>query len=508
MSSIEIRQAQPNELYDLRMEVLIRGTTRNSPQFPGDEDPRAIHLGAFENGLNVGCASFIPSVYEGEPAWQLRGMATHPTYRGKGIGKQLLAFAEENLPSTSSHLWWCNARTGAVGFYRQQNWVVVSGEYRIEGVGPHYRMVRHLLQTSEDFPSIPYQPKDPQDYNPPIGLIGCGGITVQHLRAYRGAGYQVVALCDLDEARALQRRDEFYPEAKVYTDYRDVLARKDIEVVDVTPHPEERVPIVRESLLAGKHVLSQKPFVLDLDIGAELVALADRQGLKLAVNQNGRWAPHNAYLQEVVRRGLIGEVQSACFTCCWDHNWTAGTRFDQVHHLILYDFMIHWFDLAACVFGHRQARRVMATTTHAPNQASIPPLLGSALVEYENAQALFCFDGNTRCGKLDQAIIAGSQGLIQCSGPDLNEHQVKVFIGEMELTPVLEGHWFPEGFHGTMGELLCAIEEDREPTHSARNNLRGLALCFAAVGSADEGRIMIPGEVRRIRPATGKSSTE
>jgi hypothetical protein len=44
----------------------------------------------------------------------------------------------------------------------------------------------------------------------------------------------------------------------------------------------------------------------------------------------------------------------------------------------------------------------------------------------------------------------------------------------------LEGVWFPDGFHGAMAELLCAFEERREPEHSARNNLRSLALCFAA----------------------------
>ena len=39
-------------------------------------------------------------------------------------------------------------------------------------------------------------------------------------------------------------------------------------------------------------------------------------------------------------------------------------------------------------------------------------------------------------------------------------------------SPALKGDWFPDGFHGTMGELLCAIEEDREPINSARENLQ------------------------------------
>jgi hypothetical protein len=50
-----------------------------------------------------------------------------------------------------------------------------------------------------------------------------------------------------------------------------------------------------------------------------------------------------------------------------------------------------------------------------------------------------------------------------------------------------------------MAELLCAIEENREPSNSAENNLNSLALCFAAVESAETGKPQIPGKVRRIQ---------
>jgi len=53
-------------------------------------------------------------------------------------------------------------------------------------------------------------------------------------------------------------------------------------------------------------------------------------------------------------------------------------------------------------------------------------------------------------------------------------------------------------FHGVMAELLCAVEEEREPSHSAAQNLGSLALCFAALESANTGRVVRPGEVRRL----------
>src|SRR5437588_2885090 len=81
-------------------------------------------------------------------------------------------------------------------------------------------------------PRLPYKPIDPKRYNPPIGLIACGGITQSHLKAYKSAGYNIVALCDVHEERAKARQKDFYPDAEVYADYRDVLKRDDVEVVD------------------------------------------------------------------------------------------------------------------------------------------------------------------------------------------------------------------------------------------------------------------------------------
>jgi hypothetical protein len=62
----------------------------------------------------------------------------------------------------------------------------------------------------------------------------------------------------------------------------------------------------------------------------------------------------------------------------------------------------------------------------------------------------------------------------------------------------LEGTWFTSGFQGAMGELLCAIEDGREPTNGARENLDSLALCFAALASADTGTPTVPGRVTRV----------
>ena len=160
-------------------------------------------------------------------------------------------------------------------------------------------------------PALAYRPPSPRAYRPGIALIGCGGISEFHLRAYRDMGLEVVALCDREIARAEKRRTEFFPAATVTDDFRTVLARADVEVVDVALHPGPRITVIEEALRKGKHVLSQKPFVLDLAEGERLAALAAARGVKLAVNQNGRWAPHLSYLATAVRAGVSSASRSA-----------------------------------------------------------------------------------------------------------------------------------------------------------------------------------------------------
>src|SRR5471030_2074732 len=122
-------------------------------------------------------------------------------------------------------------------------------------------MSKPKSEATSKAPMVAYLPIDPKSYRPKIALIGCGGITEAHLKAYRAAGYEVAAFCDVFPEKAEKRRADFYPNAAVFTDCRYALDLKDIEVVDVATHPDDRVEVIEHALLSNKHVLSQKPFV-------------------------------------------------------------------------------------------------------------------------------------------------------------------------------------------------------------------------------------------------------
>lgn len=336
-------------------------------------------------------------------------------------------------------------------------------------------------------PRLPYRPPSPKSYSPRIALIGAGGIAPAHLDAYRTAGFDVAAICNPTVSKAEKLRDEYFPQALSTDDFDALLNDSSIEVFDITPHPEQRVPLVERAMQSGKHVLSQKPFAEDMDTAERLVALADECRVKLAVNQNGRWSPHMAYMREAVRSGLIGDLISCHTSVHWDHSWIKGTPFDSMNDLILFDFAIHWFDFLASLAGDR-LQSVSAMSTAAPRQKARPPLLAQVLVGLDQGQASLIFDAATMHGHQDTTYISGTLGSLSSRGPDLGQQQVTLSTANGTARPDLAGTWFNDGFRGAMGELLCAIEENREPLNSAAGNLKSLELTFAALASARSGQ--------------------
>lgn len=143
---LELRRAEVEELIDLRHEVLRHGLPRASAIFDGDEQPTTRHYGAFAGKAAVGCATLMLNRWEGEPAWQVRGMATDARFRGRGLGAALLRMAEAEVDADVPpvRLLWCNARVPAARFYQKLGWVVRSEPFDIPTAGPHVRMTRRL----------------------------------------------------------------------------------------------------------------------------------------------------------------------------------------------------------------------------------------------------------------------------------------------------------------------------------------------------------------------------
>lgn len=138
-----------SETWNLRHRVL-RPLPANAAEcaFPGDEDPGTFHLGAFLDGKLVGIATFMQEPFAKAPEARLpvrlRGMASDPDFRRRGIGRALVQEGERKLTAKGSNLLWFNAREVAFPFYEALGYVYASEMFDIPGVGPHRVMFKPL----------------------------------------------------------------------------------------------------------------------------------------------------------------------------------------------------------------------------------------------------------------------------------------------------------------------------------------------------------------------------
>jgi predicted dehydrogenase len=154
--------------------------------------------------------------------------------------------------------------------------------------------------------------------------------------------------------------------------------------------------------------------------------------------------------------------------------------------------------MVRCLLPGKKALRVFASRARVPGQMIMPALLGQSLIEFEEGQASLAFDASVGVSPWDTSFVTGTDGNLTSVGVDINAQVVTLQRREGSYQPPLTGCWFPDGFQGTMVELLHSIEQRRPPQHSAADNLKSLELCFAAVASAETGQSVRPGEIRRL----------
>lgn len=343
----------------------------------------------------------------------------------------------------------------------------------------------------------PYVPAQPLG----IAIVGTGAIVRSaHLPAYRKYGLPIVGAYDIQPASTEGLCEEFGV-GRIYRSLEELLDDRQVEVVDVATRPEDRAPVIRAVLAKGKHVLAQKPVATSLEEARDLSSLAARAGLKLAVNQNGRWAPPWRVATQLIRKGVIGQVLSITHVYDMSIAWSMSRHFDDMAHFLIYDYSVHFFDITRCWLEGKRPRTVRARDFRVPDQpaeARTPWSMWAEIWCDDGTSALIRGYGGSATGRYGHPFwIHGSLGTIRGSvlgqdGVELHTASGKGREARSSAAAVgmvhrytLEGNWFPDGFAGTMGELLRAIETGTEPENSLDHNLLSLELTLAAVASAE-----------------------
>ncbi len=342
-----------------------------------------------------------------------------------------------------------------------------------------------------------------------IGILGSGFIVNDcHLVAYRKAGFHPVAIASRsrEHAAAVATRHRV---PTVYDSHERLLDDPSIEVLDIAVPPNAQLDLIQKACARKtvKGILAQKPLGINYAEAVEAVNVCQAAGITLAVNQNMRYDQSVRAAKTLLENGTIGEpvfatieMRAVPHWMDWhkDLGWLT-LRIMSIHHL---DTFRYWFgDPEGIYCSVRTDPRT--TFEHADG-------ICTYILEYKSGLRCVGID-DTWAGPVKEGApnenyvrwrIEGTNGLAigdigWCKDPYTTPSTIRYTSTGMRTfeSPTWTESWFPDGFIGTMAQLLIALETNTEPAISGSDNLKTMALVEAAYLSAAQSRSVEPGAV-------------
>ncbi len=338
-----------------------------------------------------------------------------------------------------------------------------------------------------------------------VGAIGTGFIMRDvHLVAYSNIGLPVHSIWGprRTEAEAVARLRGI---PNVFDTWQELVADPSLEILDIAVPPHAQPEIIRAAAAQSNHIrgiLAQKPLAMSYRDALDCVEICERAGVTLAVNQNMRYDQSIRALKTLLDRGDLGEPVLATIEMRAIPHWQKWI--EQYDGLTLAVMSIHHLDCFRYLFG--DPRSVYASSRKDP-RTKFEHRDGIVLyiLEYDNGFRASAWDdvwgGPAREGAASDLYIKwrveGTEGLAQGTigwpgypnaVPSTLEYATAKQPG-VWIRPQWSEVWFPDAFQGTMGDLLDAVAEGREPrVTAARDNLGTMALVEACYRSLDEHR--------------------
>jgi len=189
-----------------------------------------------------------------------------------------------------------------------------------------------------------------------VGVIGTGFIGPAHIEALRRLGISVAAIAGHGAERTAEKARQLHiPQS--YGSAEQMLADQSINVVHITSPNHLHFPHAKAALLAGKHVVCEKPLAMNTTESGELVKLAKERNLVNAVNFNIRYYPLSHHARAMVKNGELGDVfiVHGAYLQDWlllptDWNWRLEPELGGEMRAVA-DIGSHWIDLTTFITG-------------------------------------------------------------------------------------------------------------------------------------------------------------
>lgn len=332
-----------------------------------------------------------------------------------------------------------------------------------------------------------------------FGLIGYGAWGCHHARAIaQTPEAELTAICvRSDEGR--QQAAAEHPAARLYADYREMLAKETFDAVDVVLPSDLHFEVAQAVLDSGRHLLLEKPMALRLDHCSELVALANSKNRLLAVGHELRHSSLWGKVKQLVDAGAIGEPLYAMIEL-WRRPYRLGSggwRYDihRVGNWVLEE-PIHFFDLARWYFsGVGEPVSVFAAANG--KQPDHPELHDnfSAIVNFPRGRYAVISQTLAAWEHHQTAKITGTSGALwaQWSGAMDRTFEptfsLKLLSGErLSEVPIEKNSGEVYELVDEIAAFARSVRDGAPPACSGEDGRYSVAMCLKAQQSIEAGR--------------------
>jgi UDP-N-acetyl-2-amino-2-deoxyglucuronate dehydrogenase len=320
-----------------------------------------------------------------------------------------------------------------------------------------------------------------------FGIVGCGFIAEKHVKALEQiANARLVAACDSDQKRVVSFSEKYGVTS--YDNYDEFLKDPGVEAVIICTPSGSHGAMGEKAAYAGKHILLEKPFVLDPSQGKNLVELCKSKGVKLGVVHPNREKAVVRALSEAINGGWFGKITHASAVLRWNRtpeyfnsaSW-RGTR--ELDGGMLFNQAIHNIDLLNWLFGPvDEVFAFGATQLHNIEYEDVCvcalKLKSGALGMIEAAITLYPEN-------LEESIaVFGSQGTAVLGGKSLSRIQEWKFSRFSEAEAKMQAEQLnnvsdPAGHKEIIEDFIKAITRNQEPHVSGEEAMKVLNLINA-----------------------------
>jgi predicted dehydrogenase len=328
-------------------------------------------------------------------------------------------------------------------------------------------------------------------------LAGCGSMSRGWLSAVAEHPLlkdrvQIVGLVDLHRPTAEARASEFgLSDAVISTDLDQVLAQTKPDLLFDVVVPSARADVVAIGLRHGCHVLSEKPMASTLEAGQRMIAQASAAGRIHAVVQNRRFVAGVRRIRRLLESGALGDLTA--LHCDFFVGAHFGGFREEMENVLLLDMAIHTLDAARFMAGVAP-KAVYCLETNPKGSWYGHGAAANAIFEFDDG-VVFNYRGSWSAEGANTSWesawrVVGSKGTLLWDGEDRFEANVAAdgtgLLRAPQAVDVPEPADLDQthGHASVLADFLDAIEQGRAPETASNDNIKSLAMVFAAIESA------------------------